>query len=189
MAILIVAALGFTGIYVLRQKSLAEDKFAAQARDDYAQGDYATAAQKFEKLAADFPGSDKAGEYKFFADLAGTQSAARAAGAADDPAASLKRLNGFLDAHKDSPLAKPAPPAVGARHPGAGQEGRRRPRRPGRQQVAGYRADRTKSDALAKAEATVAEGRKLADRLDPFRGPSDRPSRSSRPPSIRWSRT
>ncbi|HEY1190602.1 MAG TPA: PQQ-binding-like beta-propeller repeat protein, partial [Gemmata sp.] len=174
MAILIIAALGFAGVFILGERDRAEQKLAKEAKDEYGKADYGAAAKSYEKLAAEYPGSDRIDEYKFFADLAGMQTVVRSVTNREDFAPAVARLTAFIEAHKEAKLAKPVS--------GYGRDVLEAGKKLGEDiaghasdRVRAYQANRAKSDELARADAAIAKGRELLPVLDPFRGPDDPP--------------
>src|SRR5581483_374823 len=107
-------------------------------------------------------------------DLAGMQVVVRGVTNREDYEAALKKLRGFIDAQKDSPLAKPTS--------GYGRDVHEAGKKLGEDivghaddRVKAYRADRSKSGELDRAEKAVAAGRALLPLLEPFRPGDDPP--------------
>lgn len=174
MGIFIVAAIGFAVVYILRVEGQKEEKLAEKAKEEYGKADYNAAAKSYEKLATDYAGSKRIDEYKFFADLASMQTTVRSVTNREDFAPGLKRLNEFIEAHKESPFAKPVS--------GFGRDVLEAGKKLGEDiaghagdRVKAYQANRAKSEELARADAAIAKGRELLPLLDPFRGPDDPP--------------
>ncbi len=174
MGIMIVALIGFSVIYMLRVEGLKEAQLADKANEDYKKGDYGSSAKLYDKLAKDYPDSKKIAEYKFFADLSEMQTVVRSVTNRNDYAPAVTRLNAFIEAHKESPLAKPAT--------GYGHDVLEAGKKLGEDiagfagdRVKAFQANRTKSDELPLADKAIANGRELLPVLDPFRGPDDPP--------------
>jgi hypothetical protein len=173
MSVVIVLLVGAGVFYVLRIQGEAEKTLAKQAEGEYGKGEYAAAAKSFEKLAAEYPDSDQAPRYQFFADLAGTQVVVRAVTNRENPDPAVERMKKFLSARKDSPFAKHTS--------GFGRDILEAGRKLG-EDVAGHADDRVKAfrsdrsgkaGELERAEKAVATGRELLPALEPFRAPDD----------------
>lgn len=174
MVIVVVTLLGFAGIYAIRQAALQEERIAAQAKEEYKKGDYGAAAKTYDKLTKDYPDSKQIDEYKFFADLATMQTVVRSVINRDDYEAAVTRLGAFIEAQKESPLAKPAA-GYGRDILEAGKKLAEDIAAHAGDRVKAYQADRTKSGELTKADAAIAKGRELLPTLEPFRGADDPP--------------
>jgi hypothetical protein len=101
MALLAVGAIAGGTWFVVSHFALTEDKQLLQARGDYDQGSFASAAQKFGQLEKAFPNSANLGLYRFFAHLSEVRNAVYSL---TEPREALTRLEGFLEAQKGSPL-------------------------------------------------------------------------------------
>jgi outer membrane protein assembly factor BamB len=175
MSVAVVLVLGFGVFYILRYQSKAEAALAAQAKQEYDSTSYAVAAKTYSELAEKYPDSEKAEEYRFFADLASLQVVARALAAGDNPEATIGRLKSFIQTHQKSPLAQHTS--------GYGRDIHEAGRKLGDDVVAHaagrvekFRTDRAKhAEELKLAEKAVATGRELLPLLEPFRGPDERP--------------
>ncbi|MFM8273773.1 MAG: hypothetical protein ACKODX_15790, partial [Gemmata sp.] len=179
MAVAAVALVGFAAVYLVRHEIRAEERLADQAKDEYKGGNYGAAAKSYEKLAAEYPGSSRADEYKFFADLAATQSAVRSVTNRDDYVPAVVRLKEFIEAHKESPHAKPAT-GFGTDVLEAGKKLGEDIAAHAGDRVKEYQGNRTRSAELTRAEKAVEAGRDLMGVIKPFRGPNDPPVEQSR---------
>lgn len=174
MGIFVVAAIGFTVMYILWNIGQNEAKLADKAKEEYSKADYNAAAKAYEKLVQEYPSSKQIDEYKFFADLASMQTTVRSVTNREDFDPAVKRLTAFIETHKESPKAKPAT--------GYGRDVLEAGKKLGEDiaghagdRVKAYRANRSKSEELTRADAAIAKGRELIPALDPFRGPDDPP--------------
>ncbi len=173
MLVGIVAALVAAGFYILYNQDKGEKVLAAKAEEQYKKGEYGDAAKSFDKLAKDYGGSKDADKYKFFADLSSMQTVVRGVTNREDYDPGVKRLAEFVEAQKESPLAKPGAYALDILEAGKllgeaiGNHAKDR--------VAAFKKDRTKSGELARADKAIETLEKLITDLDPFRGPDDPP--------------
>ncbi|MBN9122669.1 MAG: hypothetical protein J0I06_26570, partial [Planctomycetes bacterium] len=174
MLVGIVAAIGFGAFYILYFQTKNEEKLAAQAEEEYKKASYADAAKTYEKLTREHPGSRDIEKYKFFADLASMQTVVRGVTNREDYEAAVKRLDEFIAAQKDSPLAKPTS-GFGHDVLAAGKQLGEAIADHAEDRVKAFQADHGKSGEVARAEKAVAAGRALVVALDPFRGPDDPP--------------
>lgn len=175
MAIVAAGLVIFAVLYGLGMSAKKEEQLAAKAKEHYEKGEYLDAAKGFDQLAKEYPDGKKVDEYKFFAALAQMQSAVRSVTNRDDYEQGIKKLNEFIGAHKDEPLAKPGT--------GFGRDVLEAGKKLG-EDIAAHAADRVKAyqgdragkaGDLARAEKAIAAGRALVPTLDPFRGPDDGP--------------
>lgn len=170
---IVAAAIGAVAyVFIFSEKN--EQILAAKAKDEYEKTNYAEAAKNYEKLLKEFPNSKDAERYKFFADLAAMQTVVRGVTNRDDYDAAVKRLNEFVEAQKDSPLAKP--------NTGFGRDVLEAGKKLGEDiaahaddRVKAFRADRNKAKELERADKAITTGRALVTTLDPFRGADDAP--------------
>jgi outer membrane protein assembly factor BamB len=175
MAIVAVGLVVFAIIYALGMSAKKEDQLAAKAKEHYEKGEYQDATKAFDLLVKEYPDGKKVGEYKFFAALSQMQSAVRSVTNRDDYEPGVKKLNEFVAAHKDEPLAKPGT-GFGRDVLEAGKKLGEDVAAHAADRVKAYQSDRAgKAGELARAERAVAAGRALVPVLDPFRGPDDGP--------------
>ncbi len=174
MSVLVVALLGFAGLYLLRAESQKEEQLAGQAKKEYADGNYGAAAKTYDKLTKEYQDSNKIDEYKFFADLATMQTVVRSVTNRDDYEPAVTRLKEFIEAQKDSPLAKPTS-GFGRDVLEAGKKLGEDISSHAADRVKAFQGNRSKSDELTRADKAIAVGRELLPVLDPFRGPDDPP--------------
>jgi outer membrane protein assembly factor BamB len=80
----------------------AEERALEKAQADYNAENYSAAAGKFEQLAQEWPDSQNAPLYRFFAELSDVR--AQVFPADLDPSAALARVKEFLKAHEQDPL-------------------------------------------------------------------------------------
>lgn len=173
MGVGIFVALGVGVSYVVKYQNLTETNLAKQADDEYRGGNYAAAAKTFDQLAAEFPKSDDAAKYKFFADLSSTRAAVSSVTNREDPDAAVKKLRGFIDAQKDNPFA--APKEYGHDILDAGKKVVEDVRDFIKDRVTAFRSDRAKTSELDRATTMIATGRDLLPVIEPFRTPEDPP--------------
>ena len=180
MSVVILLVLGGGLLYVLRLQDVAEQNLAKQDDEEYGKGEHAAANKSYEKLLTEYPDSNEAPRYKFFADLSGMQVAVRAVTNRENPDAAIDRYKQFIAAQKESPFAKPKS--------GYGSDILEAGRKLG-EDVAGHADDRVKAfradrggkpGELDRAEKAVATGRDLLPLIEPFRSPDDRPLDSIR---------
>ena len=184
MSAVIVMLIGFGVLYVVRFQHLTEQNLAKQADEEYKKGDYSAAAKSFEKLAADYPSSDEAARYAFFADLSGTQIVVRAVTNREEPDAAVERLKKLIAAQKDSPFAKHTS-GFGRDILEAGKKLGEDVAGHADDRVKAFRADRSgKPGELDRADKSVATGRELLPLLEPFRARTTRRSTRSAATSI-----
>ncbi len=175
MAIVALGLVVFAIIYALGMSAKKEEQLAAKAKEHYEKGEYLDAAKGFDQLAKEYPDGKKVDEYKFFAALSQMQSAVRSVTNRDDYEPGVRKLNEFVAAHKDEPLAKPGT--------GFGRDILEAGKKLG-EDIGGHAADRVKAyqgdragkaAELGRAEKAIAAGRALVPVLEPFRGPDDGP--------------
>ena len=175
MAIVAVGLVIFALLYGLGMSAKKEEQLAAKAKEHYERGEYPEATKGFEQLVKEYPEGKKVDEYKFFAALAQMQSAVRSVTNREDYEPGVKKLNEFVAAHKDEPLAKPGTGFVRDVLE-AGKKLGEDIASNAADRVKAYQGDRTgKAGDLARAEKAIAAGRALLPVLDPFRGPDDGP--------------
>jgi hypothetical protein len=172
MLISIVGLLGFGAFYIIYFQSKNEEKLAALAKEQYAKGEYGEAAKTYDKLTKEYSSSKDADKYKFFADLASMQTVVRGVTNRQDYDAAVKRLHEFIEAHKDSPFAKPG--EYGHDIVEAGKKLGEDIALHAEDRVRDFQGDRTgKPGELGRADKAIAAGRAIVPILDPFRGPDD----------------
>lgn len=177
-----VAALGlvaFGAIYLLKFRGEGEALLAAQAKEEYKKGDFPAAQKSYDKLAADYPDGPNSAEYKFFAGLSAVQVSAKAVTNRENFDAALAKFNSFVEVNKDSPFAKHTS-GYGRDIVEIGKKLGEDIASHAEDRVKAYRADRTKSDELDRADKAIAAGRALLDLIDPFRAPDDSPLDTAR---------
>jgi len=175
MAIVAVGLVIFAVLYGLGMSAKKEEQLAAKAKEHYERGEYPEATKGFEQLVKEYPEGKKVDEYKFFAALAQMQSAVRSVTNREDYEPGVKKLNEFVAAHKDEPLAKPGT-GFGRDVLEAGKKLGEDVASNAADRVKAYQGDRAgKAGELARAEKAIAAGRALLPVLDPFRGPDDGP--------------
>jgi outer membrane protein assembly factor BamB len=174
MLVSTVAIAGFGIFYVVYYGKKNEEILAKQAKEQYEKANYGEAAKSYEKLVAEYPGSSKVDEYKFFSDLASMQTVVRGVTNREDYDAAVKRLTDFIEAQKDSPLSKPGS-GFGRDVLEAGKLLSENIAAHAEDRVKAFQADRTKSGELPRADKAIAAGRALVQQLDPFRGPDEPP--------------
>ena len=171
LVLLLLATLGGTGWVLYRNFVIAEANLAQEAETDYEEARYAAAQTKYQQLLEEFPKSDDAAKYLFFAELSGLRSTVGAVTTQENPEPAMAAFDSFVYEFQESPLAKP--------EKGYGldilQTG---------QQLAGSIADHandilttykagiarsaTDETLLTSSSATIDLGRKLLDDLRPF---------------------
>jgi hypothetical protein len=100
--VLTFGVLGGVGLWVWSKYHRSEDDRFAEARADYEQGAYGSAANKFDELARKFPDSPRAKEYRFMADWCAVCGPAADPDAPIAPAA--EKLEHFVSEHKKDPF-------------------------------------------------------------------------------------
>jgi outer membrane protein assembly factor BamB len=88
-----------------------EDKLSTQAKHDYEDGKYASAAAAYQNLLENFPNSDQLPFYRLLAELSRVRDQVYSAQA--DPGQARAAVYDFLNAHKNDPLLKPYRTDVG----------------------------------------------------------------------------
>jgi hypothetical protein len=179
MVVVGVVAAGAGLLYYLRFQDITEKTLAKQADEEFQKGDHAAAAKSFEKLAAEYPDSDDAPKYKFFAALAGMKVVVFSVTNREEPDPAVQKYRAFLDAHKDSPFAKHTS-GYGGQILDAGRKLGEDLAAHADDRVKAFRADRTKSGELDRAEKAIATGRALLPLLEPFRAADDPPLDNAR---------
>ena len=169
-----------SSVYLVRMQVVAEQNLAKQAEDEYGKGEHAAAQKTYEKLLAEYPESEEAPRYRFFADLAQMQVAVRSVTNRENPDAAIDRFKQFLTAQKESPFAKPKS-GFGSDILEAGRKLGEDVAGHADDRVKAFRADRSgKPGELDRAEKAVATGRELLPMIEAFRTPEDRPLDSIR---------
>lgn len=174
----IVGAIGATGIWLLRVNAITESRDADEAKASYESGNFPAAANRFEALATQFPGSPNAERYRFFAALAAARGAIDAPTSKDDPQPGAAKLAEFLTAHGSSPLAQ-AGSGFGSDIVDAGRKladnladfagNRLKEYRAAAANPAAYRPDQVSTENLSAAEAAESQGTSLLPTLDRYR--------------------
>ena len=158
--------------YIFYYQSKNEEKLAKQAEEEYTRASYTEANKTYDTLAKDYPDSKNIDKYKFFANLTAMQTVVRQVTNRKDYEAAVKRLLEFIEAHKDSPFAKPgsgyghdifdAGKKLGEDIAGYGDD-----------RVKAFQSDRAKNGGeLDRATTAVKDGRALVEQLKPFLGES-----------------
>jgi outer membrane protein assembly factor BamB len=102
MCFLTFGVLGGVGAWVWLKFHRSEEERLVEARADYEQGSYGSAAGKFRELSQKFPDSAHADEYRFLADWCAVCSPAADPDA--DPAPAVEKLDNFIKEHKKDPF-------------------------------------------------------------------------------------
>lgn len=166
--------------YLARLQVVAQENLAKQAADEYGKGEHAAAQKTYEKLLAEYPDSEEAPRYRFFADLAQMQVAVRSVTNRENPDAAIERFKQFLTAQKESEFARPKS-GFGSDILEAGRKLGEDVAGHADDRVKAFRADRSgKPGELDRAEKAVATGRELLPMMEAFRTPDDRPLDSIR---------
>jgi len=177
MGVGVVVLVGFGALYLLRQQDLAEEQLRQQADADYKKGDYPAAKRTFDRLVTEYPNSEEAPRYRFFADLCGMQVVVRGVTNRENPGPAVERLKKFVADQRGSPFAKPTS--------GFGRDVLEAGKKLAEDVVA-HAGDRLKkyqdarkdpavAEELNKAQDAVTTGRELIAILEPFRAPDDPP--------------
>ncbi|MCE9563110.1 MAG: PQQ-binding-like beta-propeller repeat protein [Planctomycetes bacterium] len=171
MLVVVITVAGFIGLKVLKFQGDSEEALAKQAEADYKKPDYPVAQKAFQKLAEEYPNSDNAPKYKFFADLAGLQLAVKSAANRENPEPVFDKLKQFIEANKGSEFAKHTT--------GYGRDIYESGKKVG-EDLAAYAEERVKAKELEKVDKSVASGRELLTLVEPFKAPDDSPLDSVR---------
>lgn len=169
-----VALLAFGAIYFLQIQARSEALLAEQAKKEYEHGNYAVAAKTYAKLAAEWPESEDAEKYRFFADLSAMQVVVRSVTNRENPRPALEKFRGFVTGRKDSPFVKPES-GYGRDLLEAGKKLEEDMVGHAEDRVKAFREDRSKGGELKQAEETIASGRDLLPLLNSFRAKEDPP--------------
>ncbi len=169
-----------SAVYVLKTQGQNEEILAKQAEAEYKKPDYPTAQKSYEKLATDYPDSENAPKYKFFAELAGLQVAVKSAANRENPEPVYDKLKKFIEANKGSEFAKHTT--------GFGRDIYEAGKKVG-EDLAAYAEDRVKKyqedraangKQLELLDKSVATGRELIPLIEPFKAADDSPLDSIR---------
>ena len=173
MVVVIVALLGSAGFYYAYFVGKNEEKLAKQAKEDYEKRNYGDAKKNYEKLIQEYSGSKDIEEYKFFADLASMQTEVRQVTNREDYDAAVKRLEAFVNTHKESPFAKHKT-GYGLDIFEAGKKLGEDIAEHAKDRLKAFRAERAKKPGeLGRAEKAVRDARAFLELLKPLRGESD----------------
>lgn len=172
LLVLLVLVGGAAGLYLLQYQGKVQEQTAEKANDLYKQQKYAEAKKAFDALAAEYPDHADVEQYKYFADLAQMQLAARKLGNQSDPRPAVAALKEFVTARKDSPFSKPD--KFGYDVYDAGKKIAEDAATFAQDRVKAFGGDRGKLDELKQAEELIVTGRELPPLLEPFR-PKDLP--------------
>src|SRR5262249_14820818 len=153
------------GLVWFQRATRAEAELARQADEQYKAGDYSAAAKTYDQLAREYPGSDDHGRYEFLAALATLQRDVRSVAVKEDPGPAIARVRAFIDAQKDSPLAKAGESGFGGEVLAAGRKVADDAAEHAEGRVKAFRTDRTKTAELERARQTVVAGRELVQKL------------------------
>ena len=176
---------GAGGFAYVRYVAKTEDRARLEAEATYEAGNFGTAEQQFESLAATYPNSRYADQYRFFADLSGVRAAVGSVSARSEPGPPLDRLRAFVGEFGDSLFAQPGggygsdivaagrqmADALAAHAGDRLKDARAEARRlddDWPSHLARHRTDPAAAD-LAAAERAVADGEALLPTLDRFR--------------------
>lgn len=166
---LIVGLIGLGAFKVWSGMKKNEEQDAKIAMEQFKKGEYAPAGKSFDKLVAEYPGSNDKDKYKFLSDLCGVRVAANVVTNKENPTPALEKLKAFIQANKDSPLARPTENGFGGHIFDAG-------RKIGddmadfiNDRIAAFRKDRTKTGELTRAEEMIASAKELIPLVTPFR--------------------
>ncbi|MBA4187025.1 MAG: hypothetical protein C0467_03310 [Planctomycetaceae bacterium] len=173
MLAVVFVVLGGGVLYVLKFQGENEELLAKQAEAEYKKPDYPSAKKAFEKLAADYPESENAPKYKFFAELSDLQSAVKSVTNRDNPDVAQDKLRKFIEANKASEFAKHTS--------GYGRDIYEAGKKVGEDLVAHaedrlkkYQANRASNGVeLERLDKTVAGGRELIPLVEAFKAPDD----------------
>ncbi len=171
MSVAVVMLLGFGVLYVLNIQGKNEATLASLADEEFEKKQYQGAQQQFEALAANYPDSESAPRYKFFADLARLHLAVGDSANRTNPDKAVALLKEFVRTHKDSPFVKGDSPHA--------QDVQRAGRKLGGDvaafasaRVEEFRSDRVaNATAREDAEKAIGTGRELLTWLEPFPPP------------------
>ena len=114
VVLLLVVGGVFGGVawWVATSLTRSEDERYRRAQDEFGNTRYAEAARSFADLARDFPQSERAKEYRFFAEYSQALQPAYEVGG--DPNKGMEELHHFLQAHDRDPLLAPRRAPAGA---------------------------------------------------------------------------
>ncbi len=172
---LVVVLLGTVGatVYMLFLREVASElQLATEAETMFNDGKYGDAGKRYEQLFAEYPTSEDAAKYQFFAKFAGVQTGVGAVATRDNPASAQKAFGQFVGEFGDTPLARPKD-GYGALIDQVGQKLVTILHDHAGDRVKDFRKDRTKPPApLAVADKSVADGLALLGTLDKYRDPT-----------------
>jgi outer membrane protein assembly factor BamB len=146
-----------------------EANLAKAATEAYENGNYAAAGTQFEELAKDYPTSADAPRYSFLSALAKLRATAAAVTAKETPGPGTKAFDEFVKANGGHPLAKPDGAGFARDIYETGRQVIDSQAGHAELKLAEFRSDRKDLAPLDRAEAAIAEGRKLLPALQPFK--------------------
>ncbi|MBX9584038.1 MAG: zinc-ribbon domain-containing protein, partial [Gemmataceae bacterium] len=162
-----VIAVGVGIAFFFIRKGNDEEQLAAKAKEEYGKADFALSAKSYGDLAAKFPGSTKAGEYKFFAEVSEVRKAVGSVSNRENPKAAFDAFTAFAAGAEKNPLAKPDQYGHDlfetGRKLGEDMAGYAHDR------IEAFGKDRKKTDELQKADEMIEAGRKLPPLIERFR--------------------
>ena len=161
---------GAIWLYAFQAEKASEEQESAAAMEIYKKGEFGPAAKAFEELVPKYPAN--ADKYRFFTDLAATRNSVAAVTSQDDPQKALEAMRGFIQTHKDSPLAKPDP--YGQDVFASGRQLLENIKKNADSHIQAFESDRRKKVAeLKKAEEILAQGQEFIPLLKDFRAKDD----------------
>jgi TolA-binding protein len=105
MVLFILGSIGVGGVYLKRYMDLAPDRLYQTATDEYTASHFDQARKLFEQLAREYPSHPKAGEAKFFTELAGLRTGVGSVVNRSNPQPALDQWKQFLETIKQPDLA------------------------------------------------------------------------------------
>ena len=174
MVVLIVLIGGSAALYIIRSADIAEQMASEKAEKEYKNNDYAASGKSYEALAKDYPDSENNSKYQFFARLCEMQVAVRNVTSKDNPEVAYNKFQEFTKSQDGSPFAKPT---TGYGHDilEAGKQLAENVTSHVNDRINAYRGDRTKANAMARAEKFIAMGKALLLLLERYRSGDDAP--------------
>ncbi len=161
---------GAIWMYAFQAEKASEEQESAAAMELYTKGEFKGAAIAFEALTTKYPANVE--KYRFFTDLAGMRNSVASVTSQDEPQKALEAMRGFIQTHKDSPLAKPDP--YGQDVFASGRQLLENIKKNADSHIQAFEADRRKKAAeLKKAEEILAQGQEFIALLKDFRAKDD----------------
>jgi outer membrane protein assembly factor BamB len=146
-----------------------ERTLADEAMEEFKRQNYPKADELYTSIRDKFPTSENAPRYKFFGDLSGLHVIGGSVLVKDDPQAAIERFKAFVAEHGTDPLSAPDETGYGYDVFQAGAKMVDGVIDGAKDRLARYKADRTKLDQLAAAEAVAEAGRELAPQVEKYK--------------------